>query len=270
MTLLPGPSALPRPADLREDRPTPARMYDYFLGGKDNYAVDRAAADRVKEAVPNTREIVWENRFFLQRAVRYLATAGIDQFIDLGAGLPVQGNVHEIARQVSPSARVVYVDNDPIVLAYGRSLLADSPNTAVLTADMREPDKIIASPDLRALIDLSRPTAVLLVAVLHFITDAENPAGIVEAFRDVLAPGSYLVLSHLTTDGPPAAAVARTAEVYASATSPMVFRTRDQIAQFFGGFTLARPGLVRPWQWRPEPTDTIHTRWLYAGVGETS
>jgi S-adenosyl methyltransferase len=157
MTLLPGPSALTQPVDLREDRPTPARMYDYFLGGKDNYAVDRAAADRVREAVPNTREIVWENRFFLQRAVRYLAAAGIDQFIDLGAGLLAQGNVHEIARQVSPGARVVYVDNDPIVLAYGRGLLADSPNTAVLTADMREPSGIIASPDLRSLIDFSRP-----------------------------------------------------------------------------------------------------------------
>jgi S-adenosyl methyltransferase len=190
MTLLPGPSALKQPVDLREDRPTPARMYDYFLGGKDNYAVDRTAADRIKEAVPNTREIVWENRFFLQWAVRYLASAGIDQFIDVGAGLPAQGNVHEIARQASPGARVVYVDNDPIVLAYERSLLADSPNTAVLTADMREPDRIIASPDLRALIDLSRPTAVLFVAVLHFITDSENLAGILKAFRDVLAPGS--------------------------------------------------------------------------------
>jgi SAM-dependent methyltransferase len=176
--------------------------------------------------------------------VRHLAGAGIDQFIDLGAGIPAQGNVHEIARQVSPSARVVYVDNDPIVLAYGRSLLADSPNTAVLTADMREPDKIIANPDLRALIDLSRPAAVLfVVAVLHFITDSENPAGIVDAFRDVLAPGSYLVLSHLTTDGPPAAAVARTAEVYAGATSPMVFRSRPDRPVLRGIHArAARPG----------------------------
>ena len=238
------------------------------LGGKDNYAVDREAAERVKEAVPNTREIVWENRLFLQRAVRHLATAGIDQFIDLGTGLPSQGNVHEIARQVTPSARVVYVDNDPIVLAHGRSLLVDSPSTTVITADMREPDAILANPDLRALIDLSRPTAVLLVAVLHFITDSENPAEILKAFRDVLTPGSFLVLSHLTTDGPPPAAVAHTVEVYGGATSPMVFRTRNQIAQFFEGFTLIRPGLVRPWQWHPEPTDTIHTKWLYAGVAE--
>jgi SAM-dependent methyltransferase len=266
----PGPAAGRLPIDLRQDRPTPARMYDYFLGGKDNYAVDREAAERVREAVPNTREIVWENRFFLQRAVRYLASSGIDQFVDLGTGLPTQGNVHEIAGQVMPSPRVVYVDNDPIVLAYGRSLLAGSPGTTVITADMREPDTILADPDLRTLIDLSRPTAVLLVAVLHFITDSENPAGIVKAFRDVLAPGSYLVLSHLTTDGPPADAVTHTTEVYANATSPIVFRTRDQIAQFFDGFALMRPGLVRPWQWHPEPTDTMHTRWLYAGVGKIS
>jgi hypothetical protein len=258
------------PVDLRLDRPTPARMYDYFLGGKDNFAVDREAAERVKEAIPNTYEIVWENRFFLQRAVRYLAEAGIDQYIDLGTGLPTQGNVHEIAQQVIPGARVVYVDNDPIVLAYGRALLADSPSTTVITADMREPHAIFGNSDVQALIDFSRPIAVLFVAVLHFIRDSEDPAGIVKAFREVMAPSSYLVLSHLTTDGPPPDAVARTVEVYQGATSPIVFRTREQIAQLFDGFTLQRPGLVRPWQWRPEPTDTMHTKWLYAGVGKAT
>ncbi len=247
------PSGLPAPrppVDLRLDRPTPARMYDHFLGGKDNFAVDREAAERVKQAIPNTYEIVWENRFFLQRAVRYLAEAGIDQYLDLGTGLPTQGNVHEIAREIIPDARVVYVDNDPIVLAHGRSLLASSPGTTVITADMREPHAILGNADLRALIDFSRPVAVLFVA------------------RGVMTSGSYLVLSHLTTDGPPPAAVARTVEVYESATSPIVFRTRNQIAQLFDGFTLQRPGLVRPWQWRPEPTDTMHTKWLYAGVAQ--
>jgi len=256
------------PVDLRLDRPTPARMYDYFLGGKDNFAVDREAAERVKEAIPNTYEIVWENRLFLQRAVRYLAEAGIDQYIDLGTGLPTQGNVHEIAQQVIPGARVVYVDNDPIVLAYGRALLADSPTTTVITADMREPHAILGDSAVQDLIDFSRPVAVLFVAVLHFVRDSEDPLGMVKAFRGVMAPGSYLVLSHLTTDGPPPDAVARTVEVYQGATSPIVFRTREQIAQLFDGFTLQRPGLVRPWQWRPEPTDTMHTKWLYAGVGK--
>ncbi len=232
--------------------------------------MDREAAERVKQAIPNTYEIVWENRFFLQRAVRYLAEAGIDQYLDLGTGLPTQGNVHEIAREIIPDARVVYVDNDPIVLAHGRSLLAGSPGTTVITADMREPHAILGNTDLRALIDFSRPVAVLFVAVLHFIRDSEDPAGIVKAFRSVMTSGSHLVLSHLTTDGPPPAAVARTAEVYESATSPIVFRTRDQIAHLFDGFTLQRPGLVRPWQWRPEPADTMHTKWLYAGVAQIS
>jgi hypothetical protein len=258
------------PVDLRLDRPTPARMYDHFLGGKDNFAVDREAAERVKQAIPNTYEIVWENRLFLQRAVRYLAEAGIDQYLDLGTGLPTQGNVHEIAREIIPDARVVYVDNDPIVLAHGRSLLAASPGTTVITADMREPHAILGNADLQALIDFSRPVAVLFVAVLHFIKDSEDPAGIVKAFRRMMTSGSYLVLSHLTTDGPPPAAVTRTVEVYESATSPIVFRTRNQIAQLFDGFTLQRPGLVRPWQWHPEPSGTMHTKWLYGGVARIS
>lgn len=261
-------STIRPPDDLRLDKPTPARMYDYFLGGKDNFAVDREAAERVKQAVPNTHEIVWENRFFLQRTVRYLAEAGIDQYVDLGTGLPTQGNVHEIAQQVIPAARVVYADNDPIVLTYGRALLADRPTTTVITADMREPHAILGNPAVQDLIDFSRPVAVLFVAVLHFIRDSEDPAGLIKAFRAVMAPGSHLVLSHLTTDGPPPAAVAQTVEVYEGATSPIVFRTRQQIAQMFDGFILARPGLVRPWQWHPEPTDTMHTKWLYGGVGK--
>jgi SAM-dependent methyltransferase len=264
----PAPTSSGLPVDMRLDRPTPARMYDYFLGGKDNFAVDREAAERVKQAIPNTYEIVWENRFFLQRAVRYLAEAGIDQYIDLGTGLPTQGNVHEIAQQLIPRARVIYVDNDPIVLAHGQALLANSPGTTVITADMREPHAILSNPDVQALIDLSRPVAVLFVAVLHFVRDSEDPGGIVEAFREVMAPGSYLVLSHLTTDGPPPDAVARTVEVYEGATSPIVFRSRQQIAHLFDGFLLERPGLVRPWQWHPEPTDALHTKWLYAGVGK--
>lgn len=268
--LPPGLPGLPVPPliDARLDRPTPARMYDYFLGGKDNFAVDREAAERVKQAIPNTYEIVWENRFFLQRAVRHLAGQGIDQYVDLGTGLPTQGNVHEIARQFIPDARVAYVDNDPIVLAHGRALLAGSPGTTVINADMREPHTVLDDPGLQALIDFSRPVAVLFVAVLHFVTDAEDPAGLVKAFRSVMAPGSYLVLSHLTTDGPPPAAVARTIEIYQGATSPIAFRDREQIARFFEGFNLQRPGLVRPWQWHPDPADAMHTKWLYAGVAK--
>ncbi|WSY18008.1 SAM-dependent methyltransferase (plasmid) [Embleya sp. NBC_00896] len=256
-----------KPTVLDTTHPTPARMYDYFLGGKDNFAVDREAAERVKEAVEDTYESVWENRYFLQRAVRTLAEAGIDQFLDLGTGLPTQGNVHEVAQEINPAARVVYVDNDPIVLAHGRALLADNASTTVITGDMREPDKILQHPDVQDLIDFSRPVAVLFVAVFHFIRESEAPDTILRAFREAMAPGSYLALSHLTTDGPPPEAVARTEAIYQNATSPIVFRPRERIASFFEGFDLLEPGLTRAWDWRPDPTDKIRTDWLYAGVG---
>ena len=256
--------------DLRADRPTPARMYDYFLGGKDNYAVDREAGDEVIDALGNTltRAVVWENRRFLGRAVRFLAAeCGIDQFIDIGAGLPTVENTHQIAAAVNPQARVVYVDNDPIVLAHGRALLAKNAHTTVITADMRDPADILDHPDLLRMIDLSRPAAVLLVAVLHFIRDAEQPERIVSAFREVLPPGSCLVISHLTNDGPPADEVQAVEDVYADATSPMVFRSRQQIAGFFDGLDVLSPGLVHPWAWQPNERADEQTDWLLAGIG---
>ncbi|MER7548266.1 SAM-dependent methyltransferase [Spirillospora sp. NPDC127506] len=260
--------ASPPPYDT--STPSPARMYDYFLGGKDNYAVDREAAEQVKAAVGEMlcHATVWENRRFLQRVVHYLAEAGIDQFIDLGTGLPTQGNVHEVAQEVIPEAHVVYVDNDPIVLAHGRALLATNATTTVITADAREPDTILDHPDLKALIDFSRPVAVLSIALFHFITDEHDPAGIVAAFRKRMAPGSYLALSHLTTDGTPAEELARVEEVYRRATSPIVFRPPERIAEYFAGFDMVEPGLTRPWKWRPgygpagPQTDS-----LYAGLG---
>jgi SAM-dependent methyltransferase len=242
-------------------------MYDYFLGGKDNFAADREAAVKVNAAVGDTvtHDVVWENRHFLQRAVRFLAEQGIDQFLDLGTGLPTQGNVHDIAQQVTPGAHVVYVDNDPIVLAHGRALLADNRTTTVITADMRDPEAILANPDLRAFLDFSRPVAVLFIAVFHFITDEEDPARIMSVFRDAVVPGSFMALSHLTTDGPPADQVARTEQVYQAATSPIVFRPRDAIEGFFDGLDLVQPGLVRPWEWHPDD-QSPRTDWLFAGV----
>ncbi|MDL4775381.1 MULTISPECIES: SAM-dependent methyltransferase [Thermomonosporaceae] len=259
-----------QPPPLDSSRPSPARMYDFFLGGKDNYEVDRQAGAQVKAALGEvmSHDIVWENRRFLQRAVHFMAEAGIDQFVDLGTGLPTQGNVHEIAQEVHPDARVVYVDNDPIVLAHGRALLATNDTTTVITADVREPGTILEHPDLRNLIDFSRPVAVLSVALFHFIGDAADPAGIVRAFRDRMHPGSHLALSHLTVDGPPADEVAQVVDAYKDATSPIVFRPRDRIEPLFDGFDLVDPGLVRPWQWRPGygPAGP-RTEWLYAGVG---
>ena len=256
--------------DLRTNRPTPARMYDYFLGGKDNYAVDRQAGDEVIETLGDTltRAVVWENRRFLGRAVRFLAADyGIDQFIDIGAGLPTVENTHQIAGAANPEARVVYVDNDPIVLAHGRALLAKDAHTTVITADMRDPVGILDHPDLLRMIDLSRPVTVLLVAVLHFVSDAEQPERIVSAFREVMAPGSCLVISHLTSDGPPADEVQAVEDVYADATSPMIFRTRQRIAGFFDGLDLLSPGLVRPWAWHPDERADEQTDWLLGGIG---
>ena len=250
-------------------RPSPARMYDFFLGGKDNFEVDRKAGSAVNDALGDvmTHDIVWENRRFLQRAVRFLAESGIDQFVDLGTGLPTQGNVHEIAQKVNPEARVVYVDYDPIVLAHGRALLAGNDTTTVITADMRDPDAVLNHPDLDAFIDFSRPVAVLFVAVLHFVPDSDDPFGIVRRFRGMMAPGSCLALSHLTTSGPSADDVDQVVEVYKKATSPIVFRSREVIETFFAETELVDPGLVRPWQWRPDSTDSPQTHWLYAAIG---
>jgi hypothetical protein len=251
-------------------KPSPARMYDYFLGGQNNYEVDRQAAEQVKAVVGEMlcHATVWENRRFLQRAVRFLAESGIDQFIDLGTGLPTQGNVHEVAQEAIPDAHVVYVDNDPIVLAHGRALLAADHTTTIITADARDPESILRNPDLLELIDFSRPVAVLAVALFHFIGDHENPAGIVAAFRSRMRPGSYLALSHLTTDGVPAEELQRVVDVYKNAASPIVFRTPEQIKPLFEGFELVEPGFTRPWKWRPElgPAGP-QTDSLCAGVG---
>ena len=180
--------------------PSTARMYDYWLGGHDNFAADRAAALKVSEAAPEAQLMAVENRRFLRRAVRYLAAeAGIAQFLDIGTGLPTQGNVHQVAQDINPAARVVYVDNDPMVLAHSRALKTGG-NTVVIEADLRDPRAILDQPGTRKLIDFSQPLAVLLVAVLHFISDDEDPHAIVAAIRDALPPGSYLVLSHVTGD----------------------------------------------------------------------
>ena len=266
-----------QPTNGRIDTSTPnvARVWDYQLGGKDNFAVDRAAADALNEAcravgAPDGRVVARENRDFIGRAVHYLAgPAGIGQFIDIGAGLPTQGNVHHIAQKVNPDAKVVYVDYDPLVLAHGRALLADNDNTTVITADLRRPDEILDNPDLRGLIDLTQPVAVLLVAVLHLLPDDEKPAAIVAHLRDALAPGGYLAVTHVTSDARPDLA-AKVAEEFARLriTTPLIPRTRHQIGRFFDGFDLIEPGLVFPTQWVPERLgDDPGAQWMYAGVG---
>ena len=186
--------------------PHPARVYDYLLGGKDNFAADRAAAEQLIAVSPGVREGVRAHRAFLRRAVRYLAAeAGMKQFLDIGTGIPTQGNTHEVAQEIVPEARVAYVDNDPIVLVHGRALLTSHPagKTTVIEADLRRPEEILAHPDVRDTIDFSRPVALILAGVLHFLTDEEDPHGVVERLKAAVPSGSHLLLSHVTLDFAP-------------------------------------------------------------------
>lgn len=249
--------------------PTTARMYDFWLGGHDNFTADRAAALAVSEAAPETPLVAVENRKFLRRAVRYLAAeAGIAQFLDVGTGLPTQGNVHQVAQAVNPGARVMYIDNDPMVLAHSRALKTGG-NTAVIEADLREPEAILNHPSTRALIDFSQPLAVLLVAVLHFISAGDDPHATVATLLDALPSGSYLVLSH-ATDGIPGGSAASVAEHYRKNVAPgTTLRSRDEILRFFAGLELIEPGLVQVPYWRPdepEPADAGKV-WFLGAVG---
>ncbi len=254
--------------------PHPARIYDALLGGKDNYAADRQAARQVLKAAPEVRDSARANRAFLQRAVRFLVgEAGIRQIVDIGTGIPAAGNVHEIAGQIAPQTRVAYVDNDPIVHVHANALLTGTGTTSIVLADLRDPEAILAHPKISALIDFSQPVALLLVAILHFITDAEDPARIVAAFRDALPAGSYLALSHATADLRPEAAQ-QAADVYDRATSAVTLRGHAQVAAFFDGWDLAEPGLVQVPLWRPDgkpprPRELARA-WVYGGVARKS
>lgn len=249
-------------------KPSVARMYDYYLDGKDNFQVDRDAVDRVAQAMPEIRRLARENRAFLRRAVRYMTRQGIRQFIDIGSGLPTARNTHEIAQGIAPDTRVVYVDNDPVVLVHGRALLARDDNTTVATADMRDPASVLGHPNTTKLIDFSEPVGVLLIAMVHFLTEDERPY-VMGALHDALPSGSHVTFTHVTRDGQPAAAVEQIESVYAKTPTPIYFRERAEVARFFDGYDLVDPGLVTIDAWRPDPADPAPeaTRWLYGGVG---
>ena len=248
--------------------PNAARMYDYYLGGENNFPVDREAAEHVLRVAPWIRATALENRAFLRRAVEFLAgEAGIRQFVDVGTGLPTRGNVHEVAHRMAPDARVAYADNDPVVLGQSRALLAGTGNAVTIRADLRQPQRIVSHPDLAGFIDWAQPLALLLIAVVHFIPDHEDPLAIIGEFRAVMPPGSYLVLSHVHHEEDSEAG-REVAAVYARASVPLVFRTRDQITRLFTGFDLVGPGIVPLPEWRPEsqpyPPGEV---WGLAGVG---
>jgi SAM-dependent methyltransferase len=248
----------------------PARMYNYYLSGKDNYQVDRDAAEEVLAVLPEARDMARANRAFLGRTVRYLAHQGIRQFLDIGTGIPGPDNTNDVAHSVLPDARVVYVDNDPIVLTHAAALLArhDPKHTTVIQADLRDPESILEHPNALAVLDFDQPVAILLVAVLHFIKQSEDPARLVRRLKQVLAPGSFLVVSHGTADFEPERANTAV-QGYRGASAPFVLRSREEVAGFFDGLDLVEPGLVQiPW-WRPdgEVAPEAEQIWIYGGIG---
>jgi hypothetical protein len=254
------------------DRPSAARMYDYFLGGFHNFAIDRQAAQQVIAIYPDAPLVMRANRAFLRRAVTFLLEQGVDQFLDLGSGIPTVGNVHEVAQRANPAARVVYVDLDPVAVLHSEALLRDNPNAAVIRADVRDPTPILAHPTARRLLDPGRPLAILLVALLHFVTDDAEAERLVGTLREALPPGGFLALSHGTHEGAPPEAIARAERLYAGTSNPAKARSRAEVARFFAGLELVEPGLVHAPVWRPDdPDDPLRddpTRSLIlAGVG---
>jgi hypothetical protein len=249
--------------------PNVARIYDYLLGGQDNYASDRQAAQELMRLVPEAAATARHNRGFLQRAVRFLATeAGVRQYIDIGAGLPTSGNVHEIAQRWRPDSHVLYVDNDAVVVSHAQALLADNSTAVVINRDVRIPRAIIDHPATQALINFDEPIAVLLVAILHFVSDDDDPHELVRQFIDVLPRGSYLVISHGTAEAMTPVAVRNVRQLYDRADTASAPRSRDNIVRFFAGCRLIEPGLVRAEAWRNGFAAAESDRIIsYAGVG---
>jgi hypothetical protein len=258
------------PEAIDTSRPHPARMYDYFLGGRDNYEVDREAAHRVLDVAPEVPESARANRDFMGRAVGHLVRGGIRQIIDIGTGIPTSPNTHELAHAVSPDVRVAYIDNDPIVATHAGARLLGTGNTGFFLGDMREPRTILEHPTIGELIDFDQPVVVMLVSVLHFMTDQEDPAGMIAAYRDALPAGSHLVLSHATGDFH-VDHVDEVLEIYKKATATLTARTHAEVLALFDGFDLIEPGLVQVPLWRPEgpvpAAADLRRISVYGGVG---
>ncbi|KAA2260125.1 hypothetical protein F0L68_20585 [Solihabitans fulvus] len=257
------------PGDIDVERASVARVYDYWLGGAHNFAADRAAARQALEAMPELKSVILTNRAFLRRAVRYLASVGIRQFLDLGSGIPTVGNVHEVAGQVDPTTRVVYVDIDPVAVAHGRAILAEDPNVTMVRADVRDTASVLESAEIRKLFDPTEPVAVLMIALLHFMPDETDPYGMVATYRDSMPSGSYLAVSHAGFEsGEEPFGWRRARDLYERQVTPMTNRTGAEFARFFEGFDLVEPGQVRIPLWRPDsPDDVEETAARYPGFG---
>jgi len=240
----------------RPDIPSSARIYDYLLGGKDNYPVDRAAAEKLIEILPSVRMAARINRAFVARAVRYMVkAAGITQFIDVGSGLPTVGNVHELARAKAPAARVVYVDHDPVVLAHVRDVLVGDDGVTIVNQDMRDPAGILGDPETARLIDFSRPVGILVVSMLHFVADEDDPAGIIKQLLAPFPAGSHVALTHSTSDSTPRHG--EVTELYRRATTDIFVRTRAEVLALVNGLDLVDPGVVWTPLWRPDPDEPV-------------
>lgn len=246
--------------------PNQARVYDYLLGGKDNYAADRAAVDEVLVAVPDVRRMARANRAFAMRAVAVIAQAGVRQFIDLGTGIPTSPSVHEVARRADPAARVVYVDHDPVVQAHNEARLASDRRVTTVLADIRRPEMIMGHREVQRQIDFTEPVGVLCIATLHLVRDEDDPGGIISRFRDRMSLGSYLVVSQFSTDSD-ADAAAKLHAVDAGTPVETYFRSRDEISGFFDGLELLAPGLVSVDEWRPEVPEAPTQLKIVGGVG---
>ena len=263
----------PAPIGIDASTPNVARIYDYLLGGKDNFGADRAAARRLLDAIPDAGAIARDNRSFLGRVIRYLATeGGIRQFLDLGCGLPTQANVHQLTQGVlgsGPGAHVVYVDNDPMVASHGEALLASRDQVAMVLGDLRQPAAILAHPEVAGRLDLSQPVAVLCTSTLHFIADEAEPGLILAAYRDRLAPGSYLAISHAIQADELAKERREAEAVYRQASSALHVRPLADVLGFFDGFEVVEPGFTWIAEWRPEPGTAPLGRphSVYGGVG---
>lgn len=242
--------------DTLQDLPSAARMYDYFLGGAHNFEVDRRAAEAITAIYPDMPYIMRVNRAFLRRAVAYLLEQGVTQFLDVGSGIPTVGNVHEAAQAEYPDARVVYVDMDPIAVAHSQTILRGNPNARIIQADARRPRELLERPEVRDFIDLNRPVAVLLVAVLHFVLDDQEATAMATALRGALPVGGYFVVSHATLDGLPDTAHEIVAQ-YARTANPTIARSHAQVTAYFEGLTLVEPGVVFAPLWRPEGPDDL-------------
>ncbi|MDQ1288870.1 MAG: SAM-dependent methyltransferase [Actinomycetota bacterium] len=270
MSVVPGesPSGSWPPPEFDTGIPHSARMYDYWLGGKDNFAVDRSMGDAFLREIPTLRDMAKENRKFVNRATRYLAAEGVHQFLDIGTGIPTSPNLHETAQAVTPDARVVYVDNDPVVLAHARALMVstDEGMTTFLDADVRDPESILQQPEFRRVIDLGRPVALMVIAVLMLVGEEDEPYEIMKVFRDALPPGSYLALTHPTQDFDPQAVETVTAFATQGGMT-FVPRTKDAVAGFFGDWDLVGPGIVPVREWFPKtPPANPWSAYYWSGV----